>query len=84
MIGCDVLPAKGHTVTVGLRRPTGRGVKPVLVYGKVRRTGPSLIGGWKSGFILTIEDFARAEERATLRMLLSWLKVQELNRLNAH
>ncbi len=84
VIGCTALPPKGSTVTVGVRRPPGRGVKPMLVYGKVRRVGPCLIGGTKSGFILTIEGFAQKDEQASLRTLLSCLKVRELERLNAH
>ena len=50
----------------------------------MRRPGPCLIGGTKSGFILTIEGFAKEAEEASLRTLLSCLKVQELERLNAH
>ncbi len=84
VIGCTSLPSKGSRVTVGVRRPQGRGVKPMLVYGKVRRVGPCLIGGRSSGFILSIEGFANEDEEASLRTLLSCLKVRELERLNAH
>jgi hypothetical protein len=84
VIRCSSLPAKGSRVTVGVRRPAGRGVKPMLVYGTIRRVGPCLIGGRSSGFILTIEGFAKPDEEASLRTLLSCLKVRELERLNAH